>query len=358
MKIENIHILLITLILSACTIQPASSDLPLSITDSTGHTTKIAQIPERILITGRANFMILDAIYLFPDANERVVVIPKSNQSAMTFLPLIDESIQEKTMIEMNAGPEQIAGHNPDLVILKNSMSESLGKPIESLGIPVIYQDLETPEAFYQDINVLGQVFGDEDRADMIINFYQSRMENIENLVSDLTEEQKPDVLILEYSNEGGEVAFNVPPASWLQTSMVEMVGGNPIWTEAGSSDGWSIVTLDQIAAWNPDQIYIIDYQGQGSQVIEDIKDDPIWKELRSVQNDQIFAFPYDFYSWDQPDTRWILGIQWLMTKIQPQLSSEIDILSEVESFYSQMYRLDSDTINSDVMTLLSIDIP
>lgn len=358
MKSQKEMIIIVAILLCSCSVLPSLGDSPISITDSSGHTVNLERLPERILITGRANFMILDAVYLFPDVNEKIIAIAKSNQSALTFLPLIDKGIYEKAVIENNAGPEQIAAFNPDLVILKNSTVDSLGQPLETLGIPVVYQDLETPEAFYQDVQVLGQLFGDPDRAEMIINYYRSRMDSIQELVSISNVIQKPDVLILKYNNEGGEIAFNVPPATWLQTIMVETVGGNPIWIEAGVGDGWSIVTLDQIAVWDPDQIYIIDYQGGASQVVADLKNDPFWKELRSVQNAQIFAFPYDFYSWDQPDTRWILGMQWLMTKIQPQLASQIDILAEVETFYSQLYQLDADTIKTGVIPLLTGDIP
>jgi iron complex transport system substrate-binding protein len=272
--------------------------------------------------------MVQDSVYLFPEAYDRVVALENRNQSVFTFLPLLDPNLQDKVMLEINSGPEQIVALKPDLVILKNFMAEKLGNPLEELGIPVLYLNLENPDVFYKDINVLGQVFGNSDRAGEIIKFYQSRMSRVEELVSRLDTEHKPEVLILEYSDQGGKIAFHVPPVSWLQTGMVEAVGGVPIWTEVGEGGGWTIVTIDQIATWN------------------------------SVQNEQIFAFAFDFYSWDQPDTRWILGIQWLITKVQPHLDSEIKILSEVESFYSQLYGLDNESIEKEVIPLLTGDIP
>ncbi|MFV1949498.1 MAG: hypothetical protein ACC633_06140 [Anaerolineales bacterium] len=79
---------------------------------------------------------------------------------------------------------------------------------------------------------------------------------------------------------------------------------------------------------------------------------------MRAVKNDQLFAFAFDFYSWDQPDTRWILGLQWLATKIYPDLTGEIDILAEVNSFYSELYGMDQDTIDAEVIPRLSGDLP
>lgn len=64
----------------------------------------------------------------------------------------------------------------------------------------------------------------------------------------------KPRVLILDYSDKDGNVAFNAPRMSWIQTQMVEMAGGDPIWADTNPSKGWTQVMLEQIAAWDADQ--------------------------------------------------------------------------------------------------------
>ncbi len=241
---------------------------------------------------------------------------------------------------------------------MKSFMAEQLGEPLGQLNLPVLYLDLETPEAFYQDIQTLGQVFGDEKRAEEITEFYQSRVSKIEENVIGISEDQKPGVLILQYSDRDGEVAFKVPPVSWLQTRLVEISGGTPVWKEIDTGGGWVVVNLEQIAAWDPDQVFIISYDGNASEITEELMENPIWSNFRAVQNDQLFAFGYDVYSWDQPDTRWILGLQWLATKIQPELNSDIDILDEVNAFYSVLYRMDQETIDAYLIPVLTGDIP
>jgi iron complex transport system substrate-binding protein len=336
--------------------EPAEAG-PITITDITGHTVTLEQLPQKIVIAGRATFMVQDAMYLFPEAASRIAGIENRRQSVYTFLPVIDPTLDDKTMFEANAGPEQIAPLNPDLVILKSFMAEQLGAPLEAIGIPVVYVDLETPEAFYQDIITLGQVFGNPERAEEIVDFYQQRVDNVADMTAGLTEEEKPSVLLLQY-NAGDEIAFEIPPDEWLQTMMVEMAGGTPIWKGTGEAGGWTIVSLDQIAAWNPDQIYLIEYDGAANEVIAGLMADPLWQELSAVQNEQFYGFPVDFYSWDQPDTRWILGLQWLATMVQPELTAEIDILAEVNSFYAEMYGMSPADIEADVLPLLADDLP
>lgn len=350
-------VLLITLFLSACgAITPA--DEPIEITDSTGHTAVLAGLPQQIAIAGKATIMVQDAIYLFPEAAERVKALENRNQSAYSFLPVIDPGLDDKEIFEKNVGPEQVAAVQPDLVLMKSFMVEKLGEPLEQLDIPVLYLDLETPDAFYRDLVTLGEVFGNPERAEMLVSYYQDRVSNLEGMVSGLAEDQKPTVLVLEYSEDGGEVAFSVPPVSWLQTSMVEIAGGVPVWKDLDMGGGWVVVNLEQIAAWNPDIVVLIDYSGNASAIKEQIITNPILGNFDAVKNDQIFAFAYDFYSWDQPDTRWILGLQWLATKIHPELTGEIDILAEVNSFYSELYGLDQEVIDAEVLTRLTGDVP
>lgn len=356
--------ILLTL-LTACTpAPPPPSTLaptlptPLEITDTTGHTVQLPEPPQRIVIAGKAIFMLQDTVYLFEEAHQRVVGLENRKQSAYNFLPVIDENIPEIAVLEANAGPEQIAALNPDLVLMKSYMAENYREPLQKLGIPSLYLDLETPQAFYADLEVLGQVFGNPERAQEIIDFYQTRVEEVETSLAEVEESQKPTVLLLEYSAQGEEIAFSVPPVSWLQTSLVEMAGGKPIWTDTELGRGWTVANLEQIAAWNPDKIFIIDYAGNASQVVETLMADPLWAELTAVREDQLYAFAFDFYSWDQPDTRWVLGLQWLTTKLHPDLTQGTDIIAESEEFYATLYRLDSSTIAAEVRPLFVGDIP
>ena len=357
MKKTLLVLVFTTLLMAGCSGLPGLNQ-PIEITDSTGHTAVLDGVPDRIAIAGRATIMVQDTVYLFDDAAEKVIALENRNQSTYSFLPVVDPNLDNKEIFEKNVGPEQIAAAQPDLVIMKNSMAGSLGEPLEQLSLPIIYLNLETPEAFYQDIAILGQVFAQPERVTEIIEYYQSRVAKVEEIASLTAEDQKPGVLVLEYSDTGGEIAFKVPPVSWLQTSMVEIAGGVPVWKDLEGAGGWIVVNIEQIAVWDPDQIFLINYAGQAPEVKDDLMVNPVWSNLRAVQNDQLFAFAFDFYSWDQPDTRWILGLEWLATKIQPELAGDIDILEEVNSFYSVLYGLDQDAIDAEVLPNLKGDLP
>ena len=343
---------------SAAPPSPTPSAAPLQVTDALTRTMTFAQPPQRIVAAGKAVRLTIDSLYVFPEGRQRVVAMEGRAPSMMEFLPLVNPAIDEVEFLEHNAGPEQVAATRPDAVILKSYLANKLGRPIEQLGIPVVYVDLETPEQFYRDLTTLGQLFANPARAEEVVAFFQTRVERVATALNDLTDNQKPRVLLLQHSDQGSQVAFSVPPATWIQTTLVEMAGGRPVWLDAAEGGGWTVVNFEQIASWNPDVICVISYTGDPTAVTAALKDDSSWQVLAAVKNGRLLAFPTDFagHSWDQPDTRWILGLTWLAQQLHPERFATLDMMDEVYALFGQLYDLDPATIESGILPVLRGD--
>ena len=327
-----------------------------TVTDALGRQVTLPSPPQRIVITGKALIIIADAVYIFPEAPQRIMALGSASQGTSNFIALIDPDYAEKATIQPDAGAEQIAALHPDLVILKSYLAETVGAPIEALGIPVIYLDFETPEQYTRDLGILGQVFQNEARAQEVAAFYQSRVAQIQAAVSDVA--VKPKVLMLYYTDRDGAVAFNVPPRAWMQTRLVEMAGGIPLWVDTNLGKGWTQVTLEQIAAWDADDIFVISYVKNSSEVAAGLKSDPQWQALRAVREGRLYAFPGDLYSWDQPDTRWILGLTWLAARLHPERFPQMDIVAEAQQFYQALYGLDQAFFEQHIRPTFRGDLP
>jgi len=307
------------------------------VTDCLGRTLAFPRIPGRIVLAGRATLLILDAVYLFADARSRVVGVGDTDQGLGDFFPFLDGQAGTKARFDNSAGPEQLAGLHPELFILKSFMRERLGNSLEALGIPVLYVDLESPEAFAADIRMLGDLFRDPSRAAFVNGFYDSRVAAITRRVRGA---RPPTALVVQYSERDGTAAFSVPPAAWIQTRMVEIAGGSPVWKGAGAGSGWSKVSGEQAAAWRPEHLLVVSYSRPGLQVIEDLRATGRWPAGLS-------AFPADFHSWDQADSRWILGLSWVAKRLHPELFADLDLRAEVRAFYGELYGIDGRTIET-----------
>lgn len=348
-------------LVSACVPQAAATPAQkepagITVTDSLGRQVVLPKPPTRIVITGRALFMIIDAVYMFPNVSERIAAMGDAGQGTGNFIAMVDPNYKAKMTLQQDASAEQIAAVQPDLVILKSYLAETVGKPLEVLKIPVVYVDFETPEQYQRDIAILGKVLQNEARAKQLAAYYESKVAEIQAAVKGAS--SKPRVLMLYYSDKDGAVAFNVPPMSWIQTRMVELAGGEPAWNSANPGSGWTKVSLEQIAAWDADRIFIITYNKSPSGVTAELKANPQWQALRAVKAGHLYAFAGDVFSWDQADTRWILGLAWLATRLHPEQTAKVDIVQQAEQFYETVYGLDNAFFEKNIRPTFRGDLP
>jgi iron complex transport system substrate-binding protein len=336
----------------------AATGAEVAVVDTLGRTVTFAQPPQRITIAGRGTYMVTGAIFTFPAAQTHVAAIEGGRfNDPTTFLPLVDPTFGDKSILERNAGPEQIAPVNPDAVVLKTTAQE-LGASLEALGVPIVYVEMESVEQYFTDLRTMGALLNTPERAEEMIAYYQERLDRVAAGTAEVAEADKPTVLVIQYSEEGGEVAFEVPPAGWIQTRLVELAGGTPVWTEASEGGGWGTVNLEQIAVWNPDKIFVIAYQTDASATVDTLLAAPEWQALAAAQSGEVYGFPADFFTWDSPDPRWILGLQWLATKIHPDPFADLDIMAEVRDFFANIYGMDAERIEADIIPTLTGDLP
>jgi len=338
--------------------EAAPTSAAITVVDALGRTVNLPGVPDRITVAGRGAFMIFDALYMFPEGGDRLVGLEAGRQSNAAFAALVDPALDAKTILEKNVGAEGVAATNPDLVLLKSYMASDLGEPLEQLGIPVVYLDLETPEQYQRDLALLGAILAQPERAEEVAAFYRDRAAAIAEAAAGPAGNARPQVLVLQYSAAEGTTAFEVPPVSWLQTTMVELAGGDPVWAEAGAGAGWITAGFEQIAAWDPDHIYVISYSGDVEEVVAALRADPAWQALQAVQSGRLYGWPGDVNSWDQPDTRWILGLSWLFTKVQPEAAAGVDLMAEVEALFTELYGLTPAEVETEVLPTLFGSLP
>lgn len=340
--------------------QPAAAPAAggFTVTDALGRNVTFSQPPQKIVLAGKALFMVADAIYTFPDAGKSIAALGSTGQGTGNFIPMIDPNFASKISLKSDAGAEQIAAVQPDCVIMKSSNAATLGKSLEAIKIPVVYVDFETPDQYQRDLKTLGALFQNVDRANTVAAFYQNRMDAISKATSALTDDQKPRTLVLYYNDQGGTVAFNVPPMGWNQTLMVQTAGGRPVWKDANPGSGWTKVTLEQIAAWDADAIFVVAYFNPVNDVVAKLKADPQWQALRAVKNNHLYGFATDVYSWDESDSRWILGLTWMAGKLHPDLFPGLDMKKEAQTFYQDLYGMDTATFQASILPKLTGDVP
>ncbi len=291
--------------------------------------------------------LVADAVYAFPAARSRVAAIGGTDQGLGVFLETVAPGFSALPSFDRQAGVEVYASHKPDLVILKSSLKKGLGASLETLGIKTAYLSLETPEDYYKELAYLGQLFGDDARAGTLIGYYKGAAAMAERSAAAAAAKAgvKARVLLVQASGGG----FEVPPDSWIQTRLVEMAGGVAVWKGANPGAGWATVGPEQIAAWNPDVLVVVSYKERSADAAARLAADPRYAGLAAVKNGRVVGFAQDFLSWDQPDTRWGLGLLWLTDVLYPGSMPGYSAESEARRFFSLFYGFDAEAFDAQI---------
>jgi iron complex transport system substrate-binding protein len=345
------------LILISGTVFVFSQD-PLVFQDAAGRTIKLEKPPQRILAIGHGPQIIAHLLFMFPESRSRFIGWERRGSKASEFIPLIDADFDKRVFPDPNTGVEEVAALHSDLVLMRGFMTDPKGDALEKVGIPVVYLGLENPEQYRKDIELVGLILGNPSRAKEINRFYQDRLDRIEGALAGLADDKKPTVFLAMTMSRGGKIAVRVPAVPWIQTVMVRLAGGRPVWAEAAAdTSGWTVVNMEQIARWNPDRIILVVWHTMDPrQTLADLGADEMWRELRAVRGGEMRAFPSDIYGWDAPDPRWILGLVWLAKTFHPDRFVVTDMNAEILSFYHELYGMSPEDVETKILPTIRTD--
>ena len=304
---------------------------------------------EHILIAGRAGNMPANALFLFEDVQDMELTLPLTDQGLGDFFSFIRPELNQKPRISQNASIEEIAKHNSDLVLMKATHFETVAQKLDQLRIPNFTMNLESWDDWQKEIVQLGSLLGNPDRAQEILSLYESRLKRVQSIGASIPTGEKKRVLLLQADRTDNTTSYKIAPDGWMQTWMVEQAGAIPVWKGANkAANGWSTVSFEQIAVWNPDMVIIVSYRNPTAPYIEEIHASPIWGRLHAVQQNQVKASAHDMMNYIQPVASWILGLTWLAKEIYPHAYAEIDMTEEVADFYREFYGIkDAQSLNT-----------
>ncbi|WP_319758491.1 ABC transporter substrate-binding protein [uncultured Sphaerochaeta sp.] len=309
--------------------------------DANGRTLKLQEKPSKVLIAGKAGNMPANALFLFPEVTDMDLTLPKTDQGLGDFFSFIRPSLDDNPRISQVASVEEIASYQSDLVLTKATHFTSIAQKLDQLGVPNFTMNLESYEDWKREVAELGKLLKNNTRAAEILDLYEQRLGPIRKTASSIDAKDKKRVLLLQANMADNTYSYKIAPDAWMQTWMVETIGAEAVWKGANkAANGWSTVSFEQIAAWDPDIIIIVSYRTPTDQYIEAIYKSEIWSTLRAVENRQVKASPYDMMNYIQPVASWILGLQWLAAEVYPERYPEMNMRDEVTSFYQDFYHL------------------
>ncbi len=259
---------------------------------------------------GRGTLLLADAVYLFPGVQRprgrRRRDRPGSRRRAARDRPRRTHARSgSPTTRESSSSPAA----KPDLVILKTYSKQKVGDALERVGIPVLYLDLETPEiVLTPTCDPRRSCSASRERAATIVRWYESRVAAVSAAVRSVA---SPTVGARGAGDRAGHgsrrdrAARELDPGpAWSRRRAARRCG-----SPQNRTTGWLKVGIEQVAAWDPDHVLVVAYASSAAEAAKRLAAVAAWQATRAGRAGAIRAFPADLVSWDQSDTRWILGL-------------------------------------------------
>ncbi|SDM39118.1 ABC transporter substrate-binding protein [Halarsenatibacter silvermanii] len=211
---------------------------------------------------------------------------------------LVYEELREKPQIGPNHGgdSELIARQDPDLIIHSGDVQDAEDLQ-DRTEIPVVYLDFgdlhKYRDVLFDDWRILGEIFGEEDRAEELIDFTEEIISDLESRGQEVTEEKRPEVFIGGMGHRGAHGLTSVrvpfPPLEFLDADHVaERELDFDTVTQAN-------VDREQLMLWDPDYIFMD--SSNLNLVYDDMDRHDEFAALKAVQKERTHTLlPYSSY--------------------------------------------------------------
>lgn len=243
---------------------------------------------------------------------------------------------------------EKVLSLKPDLVILADWQYKALGLDADRLeeeGIPVVVVDYneQSVARHVASTKVLGELAGQQKRADEIADMYANAMNDVSKRVA-AAGTAKPKVYV-EFGNKGPkEYSFTYGKNMW--GAMIAAAGGDNI--AAPFVEWWGPINPEQVLASKPDAIFISGREnnkvdsalpmGQGVKADEArtkltaFADRQGWSELPAIKNHHL----YGVYQGASRTLSDFAMVQYIAKQLYPEQFNDVDPTANYLNYYNQ----------------------
>lgn len=296
-----------------------------TITDQAGREVTVGEVNSTVICWYMAN----DFVLALDKADTLIAIGPYDDFQALVAPRLTELDTAGRGKPDL----EKLASLNPDLFIHRVSDPENL-EACDELGITAIAIAPETAEETMDALRIIGQALGASERAEMLIDYYDSIVDIAKAGTANVPEDEKHTFLIL-----GSDIGY-VASDAMMQAQMIDLGGGINMAADVTDSNSWTDIGTEQIFAYDPEFLFI---SSTANFTVDDIMNDPAWADLTAVKNGNVYAVPSTLHAWENLGLSPCIGSVWAMSVMYPESITQEKLDEIVTDFYKTVYNLDVD---------------
>jgi iron complex transport system substrate-binding protein len=324
--VKNVVGMLMLFVLSGCGYQASQADEVISVTDQLGRTVAVPRHMTRISALHHFGGKIVFAL----GQQSRLVEQSLYGKEAQA-LAKVDPQFAAMPKTQDQTGHainyEELIALRPQCIFVYASFNRSEMRQLEDAGIRVIAVKGETIEESFEAVRLVAKVLNCEKKGEEYIDDCKRLLSLVQERIGNLPADKSLRVVF-----SGPKSVYTIATGEMLQNQVLEQAGA----VNAGASlkGFWSDVSPEQLAAWNPDVIFV------GSSLatygVQEVLGNSQFKTLKAVRTRKVFVFPSNIGWWDYPAPQCVLGVLWTAKTLYPELFTDIDVLKIADAHYAK----------------------
>ena len=321
---------------------PEPAKGPRTIIDQNGNVVEIPPAEEinRVVITA---YPVPSVYYLLTGSVDKIVGIhPGAKSAAETSIlgvmapDILDIPSDFVKVTDLNM--EEMLKLEPDLVIWWGLYANQI-KQFEGGVVPAVAVKTQAGgnalETLRSWLELLGTIFGLEERADAIISDAYETLGEIYCQTWSVPDEEKPRAIFLWRHTDDQIV---IPGEGHYGNFWLDITGA------ISAAEGVSVsadVNMEQIYTWDPDIIYITSFSTtKPEDLINNTIEGQDWSKVKAVRDGKVYKLPLGIFRWYPPSGDVSLMLKWLAQKNHPDLF-KYDMAEEIKAFYKEFHNFD-----------------
>jgi len=299
------------------------------LTDITGRTLTLPARVARVADPWHAN----NGMVLMMGAADKIVATTLQAKRQPWFRQLFP-AIEQVPAAFDEAGDvniETLIGARPDVVLMAYGGTLPRWKPTaDAYGIPVFMM----PNASLTDLKttarMTGEVLGPREsaRAAEWIRYFDDNIRRVTAVTSRIPASERPKVL-----HTATGTILTIDGVKTVIDDWITVAGGVNAATVTSNARP---VSMEQIAAWNPDVIIVGTAPNEANR--RAILDDPRWRQIEAVRTGRVFVNPAGVYLWDRHSAEAALQVLWAAKTLHPARFPDLDLRKETKTFYAKFF--------------------
>lgn len=210
-------------------------------------------------------------------------------QSSLVEIP---EVYEDAMVIGSPMAPdlELLSVLSPDWVLSPVTLISDLQPKYEAAGLNYAFMNLKSVEGMYDSIVGIGNLFGYQEEAQMLLGEYH---DFLEEYYEDIEQEEGPKVLLLM----GLPGSYVVATENSYVGNLLELAGGVNVY--AGTNDEFLNINPEDMLLKEPDIILRTAHalpEDVTKMFIDEFEDNDIWKHFKAVKKDKVYDLPYESF--------------------------------------------------------------